>query len=188
MRVIYIITIFATKNMDKETKQKKFDDYISSFVPESEKEKVLYDLHTVQESFFKGFEAGEEQFRWISVKDEIPEEEFDDGYTFVFVRVKTNIGYLIETDYIRNGRWELHQTQDKVVTHWMRIPLAGLKDVEEDEVSLEETKSFSDLADSVTPFSPEFTEDFCKYMEESVRESRRNAAEAERSARDIIIF
>ena len=122
--------------MDKETKQKRFNDYISSFVPESEKDNVLYDLHTVQESFFKGVEAGEEQFRWISVDEQLPEEEFDDGYTLVFVRVQTNIGYIIETDYIKNGRWELHQTKDKVVTHWMRIPTAGLEEIEEDDEPL----------------------------------------------------
>ena len=55
---------------------------------------------------------------------------------------------------------------------------------------VEETKSFFDLAEKVEPWNPskEFLEDFQKYMEESIRQSRINEARAIESARHIIIF
>ena len=58
--------------------------------------------------------------QWISVEEELPKEEFDDGYVFVFVRVEVDdeTSYF-DTDYIRDGKWELHT--DKI-THWMEIP------------------------------------------------------------------
>lgn len=61
------------------------------------------------------------QNQWISVEEALPEEEFDDGYKFVFVIVKIDeeTSYY-DTDYIRNGKWELHDA-DKV-TYWMPIP------------------------------------------------------------------
>jgi hypothetical protein len=58
---------------------------------------------------------------------------------------------------------------------------------------MEKCKSFEDLAreqgGTVTPWNPseEFTREFEEYMEKSVRESKRNAAEAWKSAADIII-
>ena len=58
---------------------------------------------------------------------------------------------------------------------------------------MEECKSFEDLAmeqgGAVTPWTPseEFMRDFAEYMEKSVRESKRNAAEAWKSAADIFI-
>ncbi len=57
----------------------------------------------------------------------------------------------------------------------------------------EKFKSFEDLAreqgGTVTPWNPseEFMKEFEEYMEKSVRESRRNAAEAWKSAADIFI-
>lgn len=179
--------------MDTELKNNLFDKYMESSISIAEKENVLYDLNAMRESFFKGVEVGESQFRWVSVKERLPEEEFDDGYTFVFVRVKTKIGYLIETDYIRNGRWELHQSPDKVVTHWMNIPVAGLEDVkdndEDEEIPvIQKCKSFYNLAEKIESFDPYYTEDFQNFMEESIRQSRENAAQAELSAREIYIF
>jgi hypothetical protein len=53
---------------------------------------------------------------------------------------------------------------------------------------MEEFKSFFDLADEIIPFDPPYTEEFCKFMEESIRESKRMQAEALRTAREIIIF
>ena len=55
---------------------------------------------------------------------------------------------------------------------------------------MEEFKSFYDLAEKVEPWNPskEFLEEFQKYMEESIRQSRINAAKAFISSRDIIIF
>ena len=58
---------------------------------------------------------------------------------------------------------------------------------------MEKSKGFEDLAreqgGTVTPWNPseEFTREFVEYMEKSVRESKRMAAEACKSARDIII-
>ena len=58
---------------------------------------------------------------------------------------------------------------------------------------MEKFKSFEDLAreqgGTVTPWNPseEFMREFEEYMEKSVRESRRNAAEAWKSAADIFI-
>ena len=58
---------------------------------------------------------------------------------------------------------------------------------------MEECKSFEDLAreqgGTVTPWTPseEFMRDFEEYMEKSVRESKRNAAEAWKSAANIFI-
>ena len=196
MQHLHIIVIFAEENrtlMDATLKNSLFDKYMESSISIAEKENVLYDLNAMRDSFTKGVEVGESQFRWVSVKERLPEEEFDDGYTFVFVRVKTKIGYQIETDYIRNGQWELHQSPDKVVTHWMNIPVAGLEDVKDDD-EIEETpglqkiKTFYDLAEKIEPFDPPYTEDFQKYMEESIRQSRENAAQAELSAREIYIF
>lgn len=59
---------------------------------------------------------------------------------------------------------------------------------------MEETKSFEDLAreqgGTVEPWIPseEFMRDFSVYMEESIRQSRINAAKALESAKEIIIF
>ena len=53
---------------------------------------------------------------------------------------------------------------------------------------MEEFKSFFDLADEITPFDPPYTEEFCEFMEETIRESRRMQAEAMKTARNIIIF
>ena len=58
---------------------------------------------------------------------------------------------------------------------------------------MEKCKSFEDLAreqgGTITPWNPseEFMREFGEYMEKSVRESKRNAAEAWKSAADIII-
>lgn len=58
---------------------------------------------------------------------------------------------------------------------------------------MEKVKSFEDLAreqgGTVTPWNPgeEFMREFVEYMEKSVRESRRNAAEAWKSAANIFI-
>ena len=55
---------------------------------------------------------------------------------------------------------------------------------------MEETLSFFDLADEITPFNPteDFLREFQAYMEKSIMESRLNEAKAWESARDIIIF
>lgn len=59
---------------------------------------------------------------------------------------------------------------------------------------MEELKSFFDLAreqgGTVEPWSPseEFMREFSAYMEESIRQSRINAAKAFESARHIFIF
>jgi hypothetical protein len=53
---------------------------------------------------------------------------------------------------------------------------------------MEELESFYDLADKVEPFEPDYTDEFVRYMEESVRQSRINHAKAIESARHIIIF
>ncbi len=58
---------------------------------------------------------------------------------------------------------------------------------------MEKCKSFEDLAreqgGTVTPWNPseEFTREFVEYMEKSVRESRRNAAEAWKSVANMFI-
>jgi hypothetical protein len=58
---------------------------------------------------------------WTSVEDELPKEEFDDGYQSVFVSIKIdNETYMLTTDYIRKGKWELNP--DANITHWMPIP------------------------------------------------------------------
>ncbi len=58
---------------------------------------------------------------------------------------------------------------------------------------MEENKSFEDFVreqgGTITPCNPseEFMREFVEYMGKSVRESKRNAAEAWKSAADIII-
>ena len=65
--------------------------------------------------------------QWISVNERLPEEEFDDGYTFVFVRVKIDEDtFRFDVDYIRNGKFELHKKYD--ITHWMPIPMIPADD------------------------------------------------------------
>ena len=59
---------------------------------------------------------------------------------------------------------------------------------------MEKFKSFEDLAreqgGTVTPWNPseEFMREFEEYMKKSIRESKRNAAEAWKSAADIFII
>jgi len=53
---------------------------------------------------------------------------------------------------------------------------------------VEETKSFFDLAEKVEPFETDYTEEFVEYMKESVRQSKKMAAEALESSRHIFIF
>lgn len=61
------------------------------------------------------------QNQWISVDEALPEEKFDDGYQFVFVRIHLyDDTFYYDTDYIRKGKWELHKNQK--ITHWMQIP------------------------------------------------------------------
>lgn len=70
-----------------------------------------------------GYHQAEKDFEltWNNVNDRLPKEEFDDGYTFVFVAIKLDEEtYRFDVDYIRNGKWELHP--DKIITHWMPIP------------------------------------------------------------------
>lgn len=70
--------------------------------------------------------------QWVPVSAELPQEKFDDGYEFVFVRIKLDDEtYLIETDYIRNGKWELHPQNGDTsyeITHWMPIPKVNSDD------------------------------------------------------------
>lgn len=53
---------------------------------------------------------------------------------------------------------------------------------------MDQCLSFKDLATSVEPFTPSFTEDFRKYMEDSIRQSQIAAFEAERSATKVLII
>lgn len=55
---------------------------------------------------------------------------------------------------------------------------------------MEEFKTFYDLAEKVETWNPseEFLEDFSRYMEESIRQSRINMAKAIESASKIFIF
>ena len=55
---------------------------------------------------------------------------------------------------------------------------------------MEKFKSFYDLAEKVEPWEPskEFLEDFRKYMEESVRQSRINMTKAIEESKKIFIF
>jgi hypothetical protein len=78
-----------------------------------------------------------------------------------------------------------YPTIDKVY-----FPDAGMRitDPDSETLMMEETKSFFDLAEKVEPFEPDYTEEFIEYMKESVRQSRKMAAEALESARGIIIF
>lgn len=78
-----------------------------------------------------------------------------------------------------------YPTIDKVY-----FPDAGMRitDPGSETLMMEETKSFFDLAEKVEPFEPDYTEEFVEYMKESVRQSRKMAAEALESARDIVIF
>ena len=61
------------------------------------------------------------QNQWISVEEALPEEKFNDGYEFVFVKIHLyDDTFYYDTDYIRKGKWELHKHQK--ITHWMPIP------------------------------------------------------------------
>lgn len=48
--------------------------------------------------------------------------------------------------------------------------------------------TFEDLAESIESFNPPYTEDFRKYIEESIRRSQIASFEAERSAANILII
>ena len=48
--------------------------------------------------------------------------------------------------------------------------------------------TFEDLAESIEPFNPLYTEDFRKYMEDSIRRSQIASFEAERSAAKVLII
>ena len=59
--------------------------------------------------------------QWVSVEEALPEEKFNDGYQFVFVRIHLyDDTFYYDTDYIKKGKWELHKNQK--ITHWMEIP------------------------------------------------------------------
>ena len=48
--------------------------------------------------------------------------------------------------------------------------------------------TFEELAESIEPFNPPYTEDFRKYMEDSLRRSQIASFEAERSAAKVLII
>ena len=48
--------------------------------------------------------------------------------------------------------------------------------------------TFEDLAESIEAFNPSYTEDFRKYMEDSIKRSQIASFEAERSAAEILII
>ena len=83
-----------------------------------------YDLNLSKRIIYQqGYHQAEKDLEliWNNVNDRLPKEEFDDGYTFVFVAIKLDEEtYRFDVDYIRNGKWELHP--DKIITHWMPIP------------------------------------------------------------------
>lgn len=59
--------------------------------------------------------------QWVSTSERLPEEEFDDGYTFVFVNIEIDEDTSrFDVDYIRDGHWEIHPEAN--ITHWMKIP------------------------------------------------------------------
>jgi len=53
---------------------------------------------------------------------------------------------------------------------------------------MEQFLSFKDLATSVEHFAPSFTEDFRKYMEDSLKRNQIASFEAERSAAKVLII
>lgn len=52
---------------------------------------------------------------------------------------------------------------------------------------MEKVPSFEELATNIEPFEPPYTEDFGKYIQNSIDESRKAHAEAVQSAAKVII-
>lgn len=56
---------------------------------------------------------------------------------------------------------------------------------------MEELKGFAELAieegGNITPFSPNYTEEFSQYMQKSITESKKMSVQAELESRNIII-
>ena len=83
----------------------------------------VYEPDDVLNAYKEGYHQAEKDLAltWVNVNDRLPKEEFDDGYTFVFVRIRLDKEtYRFDVDYIRNGKWELHPNDN--ITHWMPIP------------------------------------------------------------------
>lgn len=92
----------------------------SKYSMNEKKRLKMFDGYDIEEALIS-FSKQILQNQWISVEEALPEEEFDDGYEFVFVIVKIDEETsCYDTDYIRNGKWEFHDA-DKV-THWAEIP------------------------------------------------------------------
>lgn len=89
-------------------------NYASYLIGEDQNQQPLIDIFIRMATFVL-------QNQWISVEEALPEEDFNDGYRFVFVRIKINEDtFIFDSDYIRNKKWELHPNAN--VTHWMEIP------------------------------------------------------------------
>ena len=61
--------------------------------------------------------------QWVDANVRLPKEHFNDGYQLVFIIRQINDDTMIyETDYIKNGEWELSKGKAGKVTYWMNIP------------------------------------------------------------------
>lgn len=61
--------------------------------------------------------------QWVDVNVRLPKEQFNDGYQLVFTIRQINEDIIVyETDYIKDGEWELSKEKTGKVTYWMNIP------------------------------------------------------------------
>ena len=61
--------------------------------------------------------------QWVDTNVRLPKEHFNDGYQLVFIIRQIDDDTMIyETDYIKNGEWELSKGKAGKVTYWMNIP------------------------------------------------------------------
>ena len=58
--------------------------------------------------------------QWVSVKDRLPKEDFDDDCQMVFVKKKIDKNtFIYSTDYIQDGKWAINRSG---IVAWMPIP------------------------------------------------------------------
>lgn len=76
-----------------------------------------------REMFAGGYREGLKVNPWHKTSEELPNEQFDDGYQMVIVNIQIDEdSSMISTDYIKDGKWALHTPDKYPITHWMEIP------------------------------------------------------------------
>lgn len=89
------------------------------------KEELLKALQYDRDQFAKGYKAGLNADRWISVKDQLPEEGEYDGDAAKYYLVQNEYGDMMVARYTHSGYWEqiyqLKPIADEIVA-WQPLP------------------------------------------------------------------